>query len=528
MTTLPNGITLPEEWPPHNADFVSTQPLPVPYLQSPPAVINVGLGRQLFVDDFLIEIKSTSMAREFHRPVKDPRNPILFPQSAEEICPDFPACAIAKSGGVWFDDRDQLFKMWYMTGYLGYSALAISRDGVHWERPEFDVVPGTNLVLPKYVHPDSGSVIIDHRAEDPSQRYKMLVREPNPMGPPWLDNVPALLFTSADGVHWVDQGKSGHMDDRSTMYYNPLRKKWVQSIRMWDSIHGRTRYYYEGDTFLESTGWNRQTMKPWLRADCMDHGKYHLPQLYNFDAIAYESLMIGFHQILHGPGNQIGERNGLPKLTELYLSTSRDGYHWHRPDRTPFLGARREYGSWEYGYVESSAGMVLIVGDELWIYYSAYAGDPTRITPDNWRTSGTYANGAVGLARLRRDGFASMRPAFPGAVVQTRPLRFEGGKLFVNANTVGSTLRVQAIDSEGKAIAGLTYDDCKGFMGNSTRMEIRWKSRDLAGLENSNIRLIFQLDRGDLYSFWITADAEGKSGGYTAGGGPGLTGAQDQ
>jgi hypothetical protein len=513
---------------PAPVDMSNREPLPVPYLSSPPEVIDVSQGRQLFVDDYLLDIQTTFMTRVFHKPVKDVGNPILFPQSPEELDPQFPPCAIAKSGGVWFDDKDQLFKMWYMTGYLGYAALATSRDGIHWDRPKLDVVPGTNLILPKNVHPDSGSVIIDHEATDPNERYKMLIREPNPMGPPWLDHVPGLLFTSPDGIHWKDEGKSGHMDDRSTMYYDPFRRKWVQSIRIWHPIGARCRYYYDGDDFLSSTRWNRETMVPWLRADHLDQGNYNPAQLYNFDAIAYESLMIGFHQILHGPHNGYCEKSGIPKLTELYLSTSRDGLNWHRPDRTPFLGARREYGSWEYGYVESTAGMCLIVGEELWIYYSAYAGDPNRITPENWRTSGIYANGAVGLARLRRDGFASMRPGNTNCATQTRKLRFEGSRLFLNANTASSHLSVQVLDEDKKPIPGLTYEDCESFIGNSTCTEIRWKSgKNLAGLGDKKVSLQFRMDRGDLYSFWITDSAEGKSGGYIAAGGPGLNGDRD-
>lgn len=511
---------------PTPANMGSREPLPVPYLANPPEVADIRIGRQLFVDDYLFHPAAhlTTMTRVFHRPAKYPGNPVLFPQSAEELDPQFPPCAVAKSGGVWFDDRDRLFKMWYMTGYLGYAALATSRDGLHWERPALDVVPGTNLILPRNIHPDSGSVIIDHAARGDEPRYKMLLREPDRRE---VDNACAHLFTSHDGVHWSSAGKSGRMDDRSTIFHDPFRQKWVQSIRINDPLAQRCRYYHDGDTFLQSAAWERPDLIPWQRADSLDHGRFHPAQLYNFDAIAYESLMIGFHQILHGPNNADCERVGMPKLTELCLGTSRDGLHWHRPDRTAFLDARREHGSWEYGYIESSAGMVLIVGDELWIYYSAYAGDPTRIATPSWHTSGTYANGAVGLARLRRDGFASLRPGAPASVARTRPLRFEGARLFVNAETAGSVLSVAVLDEAGQPLPGLAHEDCLGFRGNSTRAEIRWKTRDLSGLGETKASLQFRLDRGDLYVFWITDSPEGKSGGYLAAGGPGLSGHRD-
>src|SRR5207237_9032447 len=59
---LHNGIRLPVGWPPR-PDRLTREPMPVPYLQSPPAVIPIDVGRQLFVDDFLIE--RTTLRRTF-------------------------------------------------------------------------------------------------------------------------------------------------------------------------------------------------------------------------------------------------------------------------------------------------------------------------------------------------------------------------------------------------------------------------------------------------------------------------------
>ena len=54
---LYNGIELPSKWPPRRtaAEIKSGEPMRVPYLQHPPAVIPIDVGRQLFVDDFLID-----------------------------------------------------------------------------------------------------------------------------------------------------------------------------------------------------------------------------------------------------------------------------------------------------------------------------------------------------------------------------------------------------------------------------------------------------------------------------------------
>ena len=54
---LYNGIELPEEWPPKVdwEDIKTRKPiLPPPCLKQPPSVIPIDVGRQLFVDNFLI------------------------------------------------------------------------------------------------------------------------------------------------------------------------------------------------------------------------------------------------------------------------------------------------------------------------------------------------------------------------------------------------------------------------------------------------------------------------------------------
>src|SRR2546429_373785 len=76
--TLYNGIRLPSPWPPHLKEL-PRDPIVPPYLKSPPAVIPIDLGRQLFVDDFLVE--ETTLTRTFHRPVAHKATPVLRPDT---------------------------------------------------------------------------------------------------------------------------------------------------------------------------------------------------------------------------------------------------------------------------------------------------------------------------------------------------------------------------------------------------------------------------------------------------------------
>jgi len=61
--TLYNGIVLPEKWPPNGKERLPLDPMQVPYLDNPPAVIPIDLGRQLFVDDFLIAVYPSRRTR---------------------------------------------------------------------------------------------------------------------------------------------------------------------------------------------------------------------------------------------------------------------------------------------------------------------------------------------------------------------------------------------------------------------------------------------------------------------------------
>jgi len=102
---LYNGIRLPEVWPPRDV-VLTNAPIPEPpYLVNPPTVIPIDVGRQLFVDDFLIE--KTDLRRVYHRAEMYPGNPVFE--------------TMAYSGGLFYDPRDQLFKgsSWNRVGKNG-------------------------------------------------------------------------------------------------------------------------------------------------------------------------------------------------------------------------------------------------------------------------------------------------------------------------------------------------------------------------------------------------------------------------
>ncbi|MBN2450780.1 MAG: glycosyl hydrolase family 32, partial [Lentisphaeria bacterium] len=308
-------------------------------------------------------------------------------------------------------------------------------------------------------------------------------------------------------------------DDYCSFFYNPFRRKWCFSIKRGTS-RGRSRYYRESDDFLQGADWSKAVY--WTGADRLDapepEGRYpgagDPPQLYSLNAVAYESLMVGMHTIHRGPANEVCHRGRFPKLTDLELGFSRDGFHWDRPDRGGFITASRTEGAWDRAYLHSTAGVFVVLDDQLVFPYMGTSG----MAPNGHR--GMYTGGAVGIATLRRDGFASMDATDQPGTLTTRRLRFNGRHLFVNLD---GELRVDLLAGDGKTLAS-----SEPVGGNGTKLRVGWQAEpDLGRFAGRTVRLRFHLARGSLYAFWVTPDPLGASNGYLAAGGPGFGGTRD-
>ena len=55
------------------------------------------------------------------------------------------------------------------------------------------------------------------------------------------------------------------------------------------------------------------------------------PGIYNFDAIAYESIILGFYSAWAGPENKVCEQDKIQKRNVISLGYSRDGFHFCTP-----------------------------------------------------------------------------------------------------------------------------------------------------------------------------------------------------
>jgi len=530
---LYNGIRLPEVWPPQ--DIPSTrEPMPIPYLKTPPKVILIDVGRQLFVDDFLIE--QTTLQRTFYEGKYHPGNPILRPDQlwekrVGELAGETWA-AFVFGDGVFYDPADKLFKMFYEGGFIYSTCLATSQDGIHWKKPELNVVePGTNIVMRH--NRDSTNVWLDHDEADPERRYKSFATEYYP----GRDHRVHLRF-SPDGITWSEPAViSQPVGDRTSALYNPFRKVWVWNLRsFWAPDFARSRAYEENPDPIALLQTERRGV-PWLCSDRLDpaqvKGSTQISEeitaqnqspnveLYSFEAVGYESLMLGSFSHMRGVKSD-GTKN-----YDVSLGFSRDGFHFDRPNRNPVLPNSDRDNDWNWGLQASAGGVCLVVGDKLYFYTCGRAPTPGGVAGVG-KGARIYR---TGLATLRRDGFASMdagRWNNDVGTLTTRPVRFSGKYLFVNLRSDQGQLVVEVLDESGQVIEPFTKSNCVPLSTDKTLAEVKWKgAEDLSALAGKPVKFRFHLRLGALYSFWVSPDASGASHGYVAAGGPGFSGSTD-
>ena len=227
--------------------------------------------------------------------------------------------------------------------------------------------------------------------------------------------------------------------------------------------------------------------------------------------------MVGLFSVLREPFPP-GYPGNSDKINNISVGFSRDGFHWHRPEREPVVDVSGEPDTWNASNVQSAGGCFLVVGDELFIYCSARGGG----------TDGELLEFSTGLATMRRDGFASMDAGEGGGTLTTRPVRFSGNHLFVNVKAPRGRLTAEVLDREGRVVPQLSRENCVPVTGDATCAPVHWKQdADLSLVAGSPVRFRLHLESGSLYALWVSPDPSGASSGFVAAGGPQFNGPTD-
>lgn len=451
-----------------------------------PRALEIQHEPQFFIDDFIVDnhwanqFRTESIRRVFHAPRKDEHNPV-----------------IAEDGGyvnVVRDDQTGKFRMWYQTywdqgqnprQYTYGTAYAESVDGIRWQLPklgrhEFKGTRDNNIVM---LGPGGSRAECQFLLNLPPEhrhgyQYVMLYTT-DARGQRGLH-----LIGSHDGIDWDPAS-----DVRIAADYLPD----TQSSIVWDAQQGKFVCFTRATNIYPAAGQRRRIARlenselwsAWpihpeniLLPDDLDiqggHSKFYgMPTRY--EAGIYWGFLWPYQ-----PDKDI--------CTELAFS--RDGRNFQRLPNRPRMVEPGTGADWDRGMVLGSGWVE--VGDEWWIYYAGHDG------PHNAQ----QIKSGIGLARLRKEGFVSLRSPPGGGVVVTRLLRWPGGKLLVNADAGQGELTVRVTDYARQPISGFDARPSLPTTGNSVSQEVKWANGDIRKLQDRMIRLEFTLRNSvDLYSF---------------------------
>ena len=504
-------------------------------------LIEIGSQKQLFLDEYLIE--SMTGARQVLNPaVKVPSNPVVRqdrPWEGNDI----------KYGSLVYDPDRQLFKMWYWSQtvvkkdknedeYTGRRACyAVSRDGYHWEKPalgkvefrgsrENNILSEENYPQEKHGTPTEpgrfkGGIFIDSAEEDPNKKYKVFSRSWKEGAVPGTD-VPKRfrvwnLFYSPDAFHWTPCPENPVIEPSGVPKLHPEGEPWANrtgyqgylwgptSMMGWDPI----RQVYVA--FMENCQHKRCPLGKRLigRAESPDLIHWSEPstliipddqdppdlQFYDMYATTYEGFYIGMLWCF---------RSSSPVTRWIQFVFSRDGIHWDRRFRQPFipLGPESEFDS-----AVIAAMAPIVHEDQIFFFYYGKNFRDRRLDE-----IGGPAKGAIGLAVLPLDGFVSLendeQTRNRYAEVVTLPFTFSGTKLQINLapqddqHKASFSLKVEILSPDHFQVKGHTFDESDPLTEAGLSRIVTWNGdADLSALEGKPIKLKFYLKNAKLFSY---------------------------
>ena len=196
--------------------------------------------------------------------------------------------------------------------------------------------------------------------------------------------------------------------------------------------------------------------------------------------------------------NTVPGKNLNDGIQDVQLAVSRDGIHWDRPERKPYIALGLKGGP-EGGCLWPTQGLLYSdSGNEIYQYYS-----PTAHTHGDYNARTDKWEGGIYLLKQRLDGFVSADADNKGGWFTTPAMKFKGTELELNvdAGALGHML-VEVRDENNKPIPGYTLDEAIPIMQNQLAAKAKWRSgASVIGLQDRPIRLHVKMESCKLYAF---------------------------
>ncbi len=445
---------------------------------------------QLFIDDSAIRDK-TDVTRRYHRFEKHPRNPVLSPDRPWE------GKVAYLYGSVLPGEDGTGYRMWYHSlaegGY--WNLYATSRDGLAWDKPalgqvDFQGSKQNNIFFRRTKEDHIPQVIATPWESNPDRRYKLINYDYGRTRP---HNIVSGFWAafSRDGIRWTDVPGNPvlpDVGDVGNVVWDAHTRQYVAYTKIFAPVGGYRRRSIGYATSPDFITWKPAELilvpdtfdDRWVKQD-LQH-----TDLYGVSAFPYESGYVGFLWIFRiTDGGSEG-----PMLVELV--SSRDGITWQRQegDRPPVLELGPA-GSWDAGMIVTP-NHPLVEGDRIKLFYGGFGGT---------HGAGKKQTAAVGLATLRKDGFASLDAGTQPGRVTTRLLGQARGTLRVNASLASGWLKAEVLDRDDRVVPGYGLDDCIAVTGDGIELPVVWKNQRTLPEQAGDLRLRFVFTQGSLFSF---------------------------
>jgi hypothetical protein len=465
----------------------------------------VGTGAVLFVGDQRVE-SYANVTRSVHPGTKT-GDPALASVGA----------GVVMAGGSW-DGNPRVsgtvlpapgggYRMWYTAAdgsTCGYcTGYAESNDGIRWDRSM-----ETHSVYPY----GPGGVVANPASTGP--RYYML----HSHGPDSPQSNHYYAAQSNDGKTWTEMNSGNPVIngwDVVNVTYDPDTSRFVAMTKQYpvgyvantNPAGPRTVWMSTSTDFVHWT-----SPRPSFAADLRDDaaitdpapsGHARWSEVYGMPAIRYGEQYLGLPWVfditdspttLADPGPDKGRQH-------VGLASSQDLLTWSRPSLGNLItpGAA---GSWDWGW-DLTGTTLLTVGDQVRLYYSAFAGQHSCSSSDvsSGLCTTPFGNARVGLVTWPKDRFASFHAGAGGGSVTTRTLTPSGSRLTVNVAPGSGSLKVEVLDADGNPMSGYTAADATPITSDTLGTAVGWGSRTT--LPAGPFRLRFDLTAGDLYSYTI-------------------------
>jgi len=443
---------------------------------------------QLLVDDYVIASKS-GLVRTYHAFEKYAGNPVLVADQPWE------GTIVYIYGTVLPNEAGNGYRMWYHTMRItaddGCNILyATSSDGIHWYKPSLGIrswngSTANNMFFTRPHASGLTSVIHSPWDPDPARRYKLMSVYGGGYYGAW----------SSDGIHVTDVPNNPVVtqgSDGGQFRWDPHTQQYVGYVKNGAVVSGLSRRAVARTTTTDFQYWPapRLIMAPddfddrWAPA-----GTLQRTHFYGLSAFAYESMYVGLLWIFRATdvdGYYIG-----PVFAEVV--TSHDGIHWLREEgeRPPILPLGPS-GAWDDGQLYTAIAPVR-EGDTLKLYYGA--------CNEVHGTAIKKTTCSIGLATLRKDGFASLDAGATTGTLTTKRLIGAAGPLHVNYTTAGGWLKVEVLDENGNIVPGYSQADCTALLAGGVDQIVTWGPRTELPAGITPLRLRFLLQNASLYSF---------------------------